>query len=119
MMGGNMFTRRKFRQTTAAGSAVLATSSLAAPAIAQQAAVKLGYVSPQTGPLAGFGEADKFVIDSFLATTKRNRPPRRMPNCTISQPHGRAHASPMSGSMERKARKSRASTSPATASLPC
>ncbi len=71
MMGGNMFTRRKFLQTTAAGGAVLATSGLAAPAIAQQAAVKLGYVSPQTGPLAAFGEADKFVIDSFLATTKK------------------------------------------------
>ncbi|MGQ2967277.1 MAG: ABC transporter substrate-binding protein [Allorhizobium sp.] len=66
-----MFTRRKFLQTTAAGGAVLATSGLAAPAIAQSAAVKLGYVSPQTGPLAGFGEADKFVIDSFLATTKK------------------------------------------------
>ncbi|MFN7089351.1 MAG: ABC transporter substrate-binding protein, partial [Allorhizobium sp.] len=66
-----MFTRRKFLQTTAAGGAVLATSGLAAPAIAQSAAVKLGYVSPQTGPLAAFGEADKFVIDSFLATTKK------------------------------------------------
>ncbi len=66
-----MITRRKFLQTTAAGSAVLATSGLAAPAIAQSAAVKLGYVSPQTGPLAAFGEADKFVIDSFLATTKK------------------------------------------------
>ena len=49
-----MITRRKFLQTTAAGGAVLATSGLAAPAIAQQAAVKLGYVSPQTGPLAAF-----------------------------------------------------------------
>ncbi|MBB5275382.1 branched-chain amino acid transport system substrate-binding protein [Rhizobium rosettiformans] len=66
-----MITRRKFLQTTAAGGAVLATSGLAAPAIAQSAAVKLGYVSPQTGPLAAFGEADKFVIDSFLATTKK------------------------------------------------
>ena len=36
----------------------------------REAAIKLGYVSPQTGPLAAFGEADKFVIDSFLATTK-------------------------------------------------
>ncbi len=25
-------------------------------------ALKLGYVSPQTGPLAGFGEADNFVV---------------------------------------------------------
>jgi branched-chain amino acid transport system substrate-binding protein len=28
-------------------------------------AIKIGYVSPQTGPLAGFGEADKFVIGAL------------------------------------------------------
>ncbi len=66
-----MFTRRDFLRTTAAGGALIATSGLSAPAIAQDKAIKLGYVSPQTGPLAGFGEADKFVIDSFLATTKK------------------------------------------------
>ena len=65
-----MFTRRDFLKTTAATGALAATSGLTAPAIAQDAAIKLGYVSPQTGPLAAFGEADKFVIDSFLATTK-------------------------------------------------
>ena len=65
-----MFTRRDFLKTTAATGALAATSGLAAPAIAQDVAVKLGYVSPQTGPLAAFGEADKFIIDSFLATTK-------------------------------------------------
>ncbi|WP_426230574.1 ABC transporter substrate-binding protein [Pararhizobium sp. DWP3-4] len=65
-----MFTRRDFLKTTAATGALAATSGLAAPAIAQGAAIKLGYVSPQTGPLAAFGEADKFVIDSFLAATK-------------------------------------------------
>lgn len=65
-----MFTRRDFLKTTAATGAIAATSGLAIPAIAQQSAIKLGYVSPQTGPLAAFGEADKFVIDSFLATTK-------------------------------------------------
>ena len=33
--------------------------------------IKIGFVSPQTGPLAGFGEADKYVIDEmtkFFAT---------------------------------------------------
>lgn len=29
--------------------------------------VKLGFVSPQTGPLAGFGEADQFAIDQMTA----------------------------------------------------
>ena len=27
--------------------------------------IRIGYVSPQTGPLANFGEADRFVIDSM------------------------------------------------------
>lgn len=66
-----MTTRREFLKQTAATGVFAATSGLAMPAIAQVAPVKLGYVSPQTGPLAAFGEADKFVIDSFLATTKK------------------------------------------------
>ncbi|WP_137154340.1 ABC transporter substrate-binding protein [Rhizobium sp. FKL33] len=66
-----MFTRRKFLKTTAAGGAVLAASGLAAPAIAQTAKVKLGYVSPQTGPLAAFGEADTFVVTNFLEIAKQ------------------------------------------------
>jgi branched-chain amino acid transport system substrate-binding protein len=44
--------------------------ALAAPAIlrvipanAQSKAIKIGMVSPKTGPLAGFGEADAFVIE--------------------------------------------------------
>ncbi|MGV1837325.1 ABC transporter substrate-binding protein [Rhizobium rhizogenes] len=65
-----MFTRRDFLKTTAATGAFAAVSGLAAPAIARDAVIKLGYVSPQTGPLAAFGEADKFVIDSFLTVTK-------------------------------------------------
>lgn len=66
-----MTTRREFLKQTAATGVLAATSGLAMPAIAQSAAIKLGYVSPQTGPLAAFGEADKFVIDNFLATTKK------------------------------------------------
>ena len=66
-----MFTRRDFLKTTAASGTAIAVSAFAAPAIAQKKPIKLGYVSPQTGPLAGFGEADKFVIDNFIATTKK------------------------------------------------
>ncbi|BCH56940.1 ABC transporter substrate-binding protein (plasmid) [Agrobacterium vitis] len=69
-MGRPIFTRRDFIKTTAFSGAVLATSGLAAPAIAKDVAIKLGYVSPQTGPLAGFGEADKFVVDAFMTATK-------------------------------------------------
>ncbi|AOF94246.1 ABC transporter substrate-binding protein [Sinorhizobium sp. RAC02] len=65
-----MLTRRDFLKTTAAGSAAALTSGLSMPALAQNAPLKLGYVSPQTGPLAAFGEADSFVIDNFLAVAK-------------------------------------------------
>ncbi len=39
-----------------------AASTLAAPAAHAAKAVKIGFVSPQTGPLAPFGETDKFVL---------------------------------------------------------
>ena len=65
-----MFTRRDFLKTTAAGGAAALTSGLSMPALAQNAPIKIGYVSPQTGPLAAFGEADSFVIDAFLSVAK-------------------------------------------------
>jgi len=33
------------------------------PAQAQSRAIKIGHVSPKTGPLAGFGEADPFILE--------------------------------------------------------
>src|SRR5258708_14778444 len=33
------------------------------PANAQSRVVKIGHVSPKTGPLAGFGEADGFILE--------------------------------------------------------
>lgn len=66
----NMLTRRDLLKSAAATGALAATSGLAMPAIAQGAPIKLGYVSPQTGPLAAFAEADKFIIDGFMAATK-------------------------------------------------
>lgn len=35
------------------------------PANAQSKVIKIGNVSPRTGPLAGFGEADPFIIDQL------------------------------------------------------
>src|SRR5450631_677556 len=35
----------------------------ALPAQAQSATIKIGHVSPRTGPLAGFGEADGFILE--------------------------------------------------------
>jgi branched-chain amino acid transport system substrate-binding protein len=60
-----MITRRKLLTSSAAGGLVLASGGLAAPAIAQGAKIKLGYVSPQSGPLAAFAEADKFILGGF------------------------------------------------------
>ena len=65
-----MISRRRFLKTAAATSVLAGTSGLAMPAIAQGKMIKLGYVSPQTGPLAAFAEADKFVIDGFNQAVK-------------------------------------------------
>jgi branched-chain amino acid transport system substrate-binding protein len=61
-------TRRSFAKTaaafSAAGLAPMSTTVWAADT------VKIGYVSPQTGPLAPFGEADKWVIEQMKAAFK-------------------------------------------------
>ena len=62
--------RRTLLKYSAATGATLATGGVAAPAIAQAKTIKLGYVSPQTGPLAAFAEADNFIISNFKATVK-------------------------------------------------
>lgn len=49
------------------GGAAVLGSGLAAPAIAQPRVLRIGFVSPQTGPLAAFGEADGFVLDGVRA----------------------------------------------------
>jgi len=59
------FTRRNFIQGAAA-AALLSTTGLALAADS----IKIGYVSPQTGPLAPFGEADKWVIEQMRASFK-------------------------------------------------
>jgi len=62
--------RRGFMKASAATGAALATGSVFAPAVHAAATVKIGYVSPQTGPLAAFSEADNFIIGSFKEATK-------------------------------------------------
>lgn len=61
-----MLTRRKLLKSSAATGLTLAVGGLAAPALAQGAKIRLGYISPQSGPLAAFSEADQFIIDGFL-----------------------------------------------------
>jgi branched-chain amino acid transport system substrate-binding protein len=54
------------RQVIKAGGAAAAVAGLGpligAPAIAASRTFKIGYVSPHTGPLASFGEADDFML---------------------------------------------------------
>lgn len=63
-----MITRRRLLKTGAAGGMALAAPGLFTPALAQGVRLKIGYVSPQSGPLAGFAESDAFNIDAFLAS---------------------------------------------------
>lgn len=64
-----MISRRKFLRTSAATGFTLAASGLATPSLAQGAKIKIGYVSPQTGPLAAFAESDAYNIEAFLASS--------------------------------------------------
>src|ERR1700689_3085955 len=55
------FSRREVVKS--AGSLVAAPAILRViPANAQSAAIKIGMVSPTTGPIAAFGEADDFIL---------------------------------------------------------
>ena len=65
----------KRRRKVLRSGAALATAGVAAglgfPALAQAPRkLKIGYVYPATGPLAPFGEANKFVIDAIQQTLK-------------------------------------------------
>jgi branched-chain amino acid transport system substrate-binding protein len=62
--------RRSFIKASAATGAALAAGPIFTPAVQAAKTIKLGYVSPQTGPLAAFAEADKFIISSFHDTVK-------------------------------------------------
>ncbi|MEQ9813823.1 MAG: ABC transporter substrate-binding protein [Azospirillaceae bacterium] len=57
--------RRRFIHTSALGTAGLATAGALTwrrKARAQDGTIKIGYVSPQTGPLAPFAEADEYIL---------------------------------------------------------
>ncbi len=52
------------RRNAIQGGAALALSGLS-PLLRAADSIKIGFVSPQTGPLAPFGEADKWVIEQL------------------------------------------------------
>ena len=64
-----MILRRRTLLKGAAATGLVSASGLAAPAIAQGSRIRIGYVSPQSGPLAAFAEADQFVLDAFAQAT--------------------------------------------------
>jgi branched-chain amino acid transport system substrate-binding protein len=59
---GNLDRRRLLQLAALSGAAALAGCGTS-DALGDRRAIKLGYVSPQSGPLFGFGEADAFVIE--------------------------------------------------------
>jgi len=60
---------RLSRRTLIQGAAIAAVATPGPRAWAAET-LKIGYVSPQTGPLAPFGEADKWVIDQMKTAFK-------------------------------------------------
>ncbi|MDB5600246.1 MAG: transporter substrate-binding protein [Xanthobacteraceae bacterium] len=58
----NGISRRSLVQAGLGAIAAPAVLSII-PANAQSKTIKIGHVSPRTGPLAGFGEADNFIIE--------------------------------------------------------
>ena len=63
----SLITRRKLLKGAAATAVIASTSSLYTPAIAAGRKIRIGYVSPQTGPLAGFAEADAYITERAIA----------------------------------------------------
>jgi branched-chain amino acid transport system substrate-binding protein len=62
--------RRKFVKGGAALGALSVASMIGAPAVRAARSIKIGYVSPQTGPLAAFAEADAFILGGVNAALK-------------------------------------------------
>lgn len=61
----NKFNQHRRTVLKSAGTVAAITALGVIPAFAQSKEIKIGFVSPQTGPLAAFGEADKWVISSL------------------------------------------------------
>jgi branched-chain amino acid transport system substrate-binding protein len=74
MNSDNTISNRISRRTLVAGGlgAIAAPAVLSVlPANAQSKVIKIGHVSPKTGPLAGFGEADAFILEQVRGILKK------------------------------------------------
>lgn len=62
--------RRAVLKGAAGAAAAGSATALFAPAVFAADTIRIGYVSPKSGPLAGFAEADDFVLGDFRKTIK-------------------------------------------------
>lgn len=58
-------TTKMTRRTFGRGATALAAMGLPMPALARSKTLKVGFVTPQTGPIAVFAESDAFVLEQF------------------------------------------------------
>lgn len=65
-----MISRRRLLKGAAAAGVLGATSNFPLPAYAKTRAIKIGFVTPKTGPLAIFAEPDDFVLGQFRDALK-------------------------------------------------
>lgn len=62
MKRSTVITRRDLLQTGAASAAIVSSLSFTHIAHAQAGVIKIGFVSPKTGSLAGFAESDDYIL---------------------------------------------------------
>ena len=62
-----ILSRRGFIKAAGSTGVLAAAGGLAAPALAAPKTLKIGFVTPQTGPLAIFAEPDRFTLEQFAA----------------------------------------------------
>ena len=66
----SMFSRRAVLGGMAGSMAAAGSLTLFSPAVHAAKTIKIGYVSPKSGPLAAFAEADDFVLGEFRKAVK-------------------------------------------------
>jgi branched-chain amino acid transport system substrate-binding protein len=69
-MRAGSINRRRFVKGSAALGAMSFGSGIFAPRAFATRTIRIGYVSPRTGPLAGFGDADSYVLEGVNAALK-------------------------------------------------
>ncbi|MCB2051316.1 MAG: ABC transporter substrate-binding protein [Novosphingobium sp.] len=63
-------TRRRLLQNGAVGAALVSSLGFTRLARATDGVIKIGFVTPKTGPLAGFAESDDYIISGFNSVFK-------------------------------------------------